>query len=686
MQKIASSKKLKGSFNTCISVLFIALFTMASYGQQNSELLDINKFPIIPTPQQISYGSAIIKFESVAIQNTNFTEEAAYLKNFFQENGIQEAKNGLEVFIEKEAIHSNSEAYSLVIDSTIRIKANTDKGIFYAMQSLKQLFRTTEGVGMLPTVDVLDWPVFKIRGFMHDTGRNFQSISQLKEQIEVLSLYKYNIFHWHLTDDPGWRLESKLYPELHSEKATLRGKGKFYTQEEFKDLIAFCKARKITVVPEFDIPGHTLAFRRGLHVKSMRDEKVLPTLLDLFDELVSLTSPEDMPYIHIGTDEVRNKEEYVDEDFILAIMDRIKFHNREIITWKEGIQIKSDSTSIKQLWAQHPPKDGHRFIDSRANYINHLDPFAGMARLFFQQPCRVPKGNELALGGILCTWPDNNVNEERDILRQNPIYPSMVFYSDAIWKGRAENKYEYWAKLPPIYSKEFNDFKEFEAKVLKHKDLFFEGKEFPYLKQTNILWNVIGPFDHDGNFSKVFPVEKEIKKSYTIDHKKWGWSAPMAGGTIHLKHFFDFPALTDKKSGTYYALTEIYAPEAKVQDFWIGFQGWSRSGGRRVGPTPKIGEWHYTQPKIWVNQLEIVPPIWQQPGIGTKSDEIPFIDEDYFYRTPTKIALKKGWNTVLLKIPHGGDSWKWMFTCVPVEISNISVESNLDLRYKVKFN
>jgi hypothetical protein len=144
--------------------------------------------------------------------------------------------------------------------------------------------------------------------------------------------------------------------------------------------------------------------------------------------------------------------------------------------------------------------------------------------------------------------------------------------------------------------------------------------------------------------------------------------------------------LTEAKSGTYYAYTAIYSPDARVQDFWIGFQGWSRSGGRRGGPFPDIGQWHTTNPKIWINNKNIEPPKWKQPSLGEKTDEIPFIDEDYFYREPTKINLDKGWNRVLLKIPHGGNSWKWMFTCVPLELNEKGVREATGLRFKTKLN
>lgn len=279
---------------------------------------------------------------------------------------------------------------------------------------------------------------------------------------------------------------------------------------------------------------------------------------------------------------------------------------------------------------------------------------------------------------------DNNVADERDILKQNPIYPSMVFYADAIWKGREKDYKEYWAKLPKENTAEFKDFAEFEEKVIAHKKMFFKEKEFAYTKQTELKWQVIGPFEHHGDLTKSFPVESGLEKSYEIEGQNYEWEQ-VVGGTIHLKHFFGFESLTDKKEGTYYASTKIYSENEHVQDFWIGFHGWSRAGGRRGGPFPAIGQWHTTNPKVWVNGLEIEPPVWKQPEIGVKSDEIPFMDEDYFFRTPTKIQLKKGWNEVLLKIPHGGSSWKWMYTFIPVSIENGNVTEVSDLVFKPEF-
>ncbi|MDX1364783.1 MAG: family 20 glycosylhydrolase [Arenibacter latericius] len=667
-----------------LTVLVVALFSLSVNAQIEFNKL-AKKYPIIPTPQEVEYGNNERAFKSISIIRNDFENLDLSPQKVVDYDGIWVESKGMRIQLIKDDQQPNEEGYSLKIDKNITITAPTVKGAYYGLQTLRQLIRSKGRRFTLPQVDIKDWPAFKIRGFMHDTGRNFQSIEQLKEQIDILAQYKYNVFHWHLTDDPGWRLESKLYPELKADKSFSRHVGKYYTQEDFKEILAYCKERQITLIPEFDIPGHTNAFRKAFGIKTMKEERVLPILIDLFDELMGLADAEEMPYIHIGTDEVRNAPEYVEDEMILTLMNHIKSKGRELIVWKEGIVIEEDSTSINQLWAQHNVREGHRFIDSRANYINHLDPFAGMARLFFQQPCRQPAGDSLALGGILCAWPDNNVAEERDILKQNPIYPSIVFYSDAIWKGREKNYPEYWAKLPPKGTEEFNRFKHFEDKVVVHRDLFFKGKEFPYVRQTDASWKVVGPFDHKGNLTTSFPVEKKLAPSYLVDGNEYSWDDSPVGGTIHLKHFFGFPAITNAKDGTYYAYTKIYSPETREQAFWVGFYGWSRSGGRRGGPAPSLGQWHITEPKIWVNNKEILPPVWKQPALAVATDEIPFVDEDYFYREPTMIKLNKGWNTILLKVPHGGGSWKWMYTVMPIVIDGNDVREVTDLKFDASF-
>jgi len=115
----------------------------------------------------------------------------------------------------------------------------------------------------------------------------------------------------------------------------------------------------------------------------MNEPRVKPILLNLFKGLFSLADAETMPYVHVGTDEARNSREVMDTEVLHDIINVLKNNDREVIVWDMGLAISQDFNSISQPWAMHEVREGHRFIDSRANYINHLDPFVGMGRLFF---------------------------------------------------------------------------------------------------------------------------------------------------------------------------------------------------------------------------------------------------------------------------------------------------------------
>lgn len=645
---------------------------------------------LIPQPQKISINDGWCRFDGYTIvADKGLDRQKINLKKLLEDKGIYKQKN-IRIVLSYSDVKNPLKyegAYRIDISDSIVIKSKDDAGFFYAFKTLNQMMIKCRNDYKIAKSVVEDWPAFKIRGFMQDVGRNYQSINLLKEQIDVLADYKMNYFHFHVTDNPGWRLESKIYPQLQSKKATSRKYGKHYTQEEFKELIMYCKDRHITLIPEFDIPGHTKAFREAFGFKGMKNPDVEEILVNLIDELCSIVPIEEMPYIHLGTDEARHESEKINKEVLQRIFDHVKTRGRRVISWRPGIVLKGDSLSVKQLWTgDSKPLTGHAFIDSRANYINHLDPLAGMFRLFYQQPCGKQSGNANALGGVLCCWHDNYIENERDILRQNPIYPSIVTYSEAVWSGKTDRDgRKYWCKLPNDSNSEYyKDFVNFENKLLWHRNNYFKGKEFQYVKNSHIPWRIIGPFNHGGNTNLNYNVEKNIKKSYSLNGKIYQWSdSVLYGGTIHLKHFFGFPSPVKQNEGTVYAFTKIHSDKEKDVDFWVGFHGWSRSGGRRGGPAPSQGEWHHTNSKVWINNLEVNPPEWKQPELAVKTTEIPFVDEDYFYRKPTKIRLNKGWNTVLLKVPFTKQSFKWMYTFVPVKITNEGIREVEGLKFSV---
>lgn len=236
---------------------------------------------IIPQPVSIEVkegyftidGNTAIRFNSA---NKDLKAAAdflsAYIKNIggqsLQQNGKK--TKSIELKLAKtEGI--GDEGYLLnVSPSLILITANTKAGIFYGMQTLFQTLNNNAAL-QIPAMQVKDYPRFKWRGMHLDVGRHFFPVSFVKKYIDFLATYKMNYFHWHLTEDQGWRIEIKKYPELTTKGAyrngTLVGRypgtsnnnlryGGFYTQEEVKDVVAFAAQRSITVVPEIELPGH----------------------------------------------------------------------------------------------------------------------------------------------------------------------------------------------------------------------------------------------------------------------------------------------------------------------------------------------------------------------------------------------------------------------------------------------
>ncbi|PTN06312.1 family 20 glycosylhydrolase [Mangrovibacterium marinum] len=583
---------------------------------------------------------------------------------------------------------NSNEAYRLQVSAdSVVLEATSETGLFYGLQTVKELAFRKHGKRYLAGCSIVDWPAFAMRGFMQDVGRNFQSLEMLKEQIDVLAAYKLNVFHFHVTENPGWRLESKIYPQLNAAESMTRQKGKYYSQKDFKELVAYCHERKITLIPEFDIPGHSAAFRNAMGFDTMSDPRVQPVLIDLVDELCTLAPADVMPYIHLGTDEVWHSYEKPSPTLLSALLERVtQHHGRELIVWRPGQHIEGDSVSITQLWSSGGhPKPGHRYIDCRLNYLNHLDPLAGIPQLYFERINGAAHGDSLRLGGILCCWNDNNINEENDILTQNPVYPGIVTYSETSWTGQKTHFGEtYLAKLPEKGSELYNEFSDFEDRLIEHRDKYFAGKPFPYLKQTNMEWKVLGPIANGGDVDATFPVEDTLQETYQIDTVGYVWQGPFVGGTIHLNHFFGYPSYFPKQEGTYYARTQIWSPKEQTVGAWISFHDWSRSGGRRGGPFPQSGEWHNTHPKVWLNGELVAAPNWDHPGLASNSEEIPFTDENYFFRKPEPIQLKKGWNEVLLKIPVKKETWKRMFTFVPVREENGTMKEVEGLKFSAE--
>ena len=272
------------------------------------------------------------------------------------------------------------EAYQLHIKKdSIYINATTAAGAFRGVQTLRQLIPektndtlTNHPMWLIPTGKIKDAPNFEYRSAMLDVARHFFTVDEVKKYIDVLAYYKYNTFHMHLSDDQGWRIEIKSWPkltEIGSKTEVGGSKGGFYTQEEYKDIVAYAAERYIQVIPEIDMPGHTNAaslsysilhaggkaekprvrtdMKVGYSSLATRKDTIYKFVDDIIRE-ISAISPS--PYFHIGGDEsyVTKKRDYI--HFIEKVDTIVTKYGKTMIGWEEITQAKTSKNSIVQFW------------------------------------------------------------------------------------------------------------------------------------------------------------------------------------------------------------------------------------------------------------------------------------------------------------------------------------------------
>lgn len=330
-------KKLLATFCAGMALCFLA-----SCAEPQGEVKSYNQgINIIPTPQSLVQHDGFFRLDSnTAIAAAS--PEAKTVAEFFAAKmrtatglNIQVAEKGnIQLSVDPSLDVANDEGYTLDVtkDGAV-VVAKTAQGLFYGMQSFLQLLPAeiespskVNGIAwQAPAVSIKDAPRFGYRGIMLDPCRHFMPVENVKKYLDVLSLFKMNRMHWHLTDDQGWRIEIKKYPKL-TEIASKRIDGEgtehsgYYTQEEIKEIVKYAADRFITVVPELELPGHEMAAIAAYPNLSCKGEQGTPRVIwgvedivmcpgkedmftflqDVIDEMVPLFPSE---YFHIGGDE-----------------------------------------------------------------------------------------------------------------------------------------------------------------------------------------------------------------------------------------------------------------------------------------------------------------------------------------------------------------------------------------------
>ena len=564
----------------------------------------------------------------------------------------------------EEARLNRAEAYRLsVSNKRIKIEAVTEQGVYWAMQTLRQLERKKGKRSSVAGCEIVDWPAFRIRGFMQDVGRSYISMEELKREIEILSRFKINVFHWHLTENQAWRLESKIFPMLNDSVNTIRMPGKYYTLEEARDLVDFCKKHQVLLIPEIDMPGHSAAFVRAFRhdMQSPEGMKILKLLLDEVCETF------DVPYLHIGTDEV----EFTNPHFVPEIVAYVRSKGKKVISWNPGWHYKPGEIDMTHLWSYRgKAQPGIPAIDSKFHYLNHFDVFGDIVALYNSRIYDQAEGSEDIAGTILALWHDRLIDNEWNLVIENGLYPNMLAIAERAWRGGGTEYFDGLGTiLPPEDTEAFKEFADFDKRMLWHKEHTFKGYPFAYVKQTNVKWNITDAFPNGGDMDKVFPPEQELKDIYHYNGNTYGVRQAIGAG-IYLRHVWGdmVPAFyaDPKENHTAYAYTWVYSPKDQEVGLWAEFQNYSRS---EMDLAPLPDKWDYKGSRIWINDREILPPVWTATH-KVKSYEVPLGNENCVGRVPLAVHLNKGWNKVFLKLPIGKFKMaetrlvKWMFTAV----------------------
>jgi hexosaminidase len=273
----------------------------------------------------------------------------------------------------------SEEGYELTITKNmIKLAATGPAGLFRGIQTIRQILPTNielatkqDGPWKIATGTIIDYPVYSYRGVMLDVARHFFDVDDVKRFLDFLACYKMNVLHLHLSDDQGWRIEIKSWPDLAAHGGSTEvggGKGGYYKQEQYTDIVQYAKERYITVVPEIDMPGHINAALAsyaelncngkatklytgtevGFSTLCTNKEITYKFINDVIRELAALTPG---PYIHIGGDEshVTKKEDYI--PFIKKVQDIVLTHRKQIIGWDEISLSDLKANSVAQYWA-----------------------------------------------------------------------------------------------------------------------------------------------------------------------------------------------------------------------------------------------------------------------------------------------------------------------------------------------
>ncbi|MCQ0111801.1 hexosaminidase [Zhouia amylolytica] len=494
---------------------------------EDRNIVVVDDINIIPQPNQITpkEGHFFLSNQtSYNFEDLKLVPIADHFKQQLKELhglsiGANDASNNMIEMKIDSSLSLGPEGYHLEISKNkIGIAAPSPRGVFYGLQSLLQMLpMSTGGIPneainyQIPATEIIDEPAFKWRGLMLDVSRHFYSVAFIKKHLDILSMFKINKFHWHLTDDQGWRMEIKAYPkltEIGSKRKDDDGSiyGGYYTQEEIKDVVNYARERFIDVVPEFDIPGHMMAALASYpnlactpkhyevrtlwgvetNILCAGKEDTYTFMSTVIDEMATMFPYE---YYHMGGDETPTDKwklcslcqqkmkqyglanEHELKSYVMAEVEKmLHAHDKKMIGWDEILEGGITSTTNIMSWQGEEggikaANAGHDVIMTPSSYLYlnfyqgdlNVEPMAfggdvPLKKVYQYDP--IPHEIEASrqhhiLGAQANVWTEY---VEQDSMLAYLMYPRAIALSESLW-SREHDYEDFLKRLNQLYPK-----------------------------------------------------------------------------------------------------------------------------------------------------------------------------------------------------------------------------------------
>ena len=583
-----------------VTTLLLALMMAAFAGTAQAQ------WAIVPQPQTIEAGKGNFvlgpRTRIVAPADARGREIGTFLREAIRAQAGLSLRQGAtakgpRIELRIDPAVQGEEAYRLsVTPKRIDITAADDRGLFWGVQTLRQLLPARHGGTLaIRAVRIDDAPRYAWRGVMLDVARHFMPVALVKRQIDLFSRYKINVLHWHLTDDQGWRIQIDKYPKLTRVGAWRtepdgERTGGFYTQQQIRDVVEYARQRNIMVVPEIEMPGHASAAiaaypwlscpKQPIQVPAgwgvftdiycVGDDTTFAFLHDVLDEVAALFPA---PYIHIGGDEVpkqqwiqsassqrRMREQHLADAeglqswFVQRIQRDLEARGKTLIGWDEILAGGADRNAIVEMWrgdaeAAKALANGNRVIVAGPFYIDtpiedltvqdiyRTDAFAGPAYA-------AHRGQ--VLGAEAPLWAERVTPRNLEAM----LYPRVLALSERLWNPDAR------------------DYADFERRM---------RAQYPWLDEHHVAY---GPEDRD---------LVDYRLSFNPQHHRWRLRAQRGFDDLELHYTVDGSEPT-AQSPTFGDVLDRYEPSAiRVAPFRRGVP-YLASQAFQITPNKALGK------------------------------------------------------------------------------------------------